>query len=357
MSTLHVSGVDSGELKSGIRELFLRSTKDMEWLQPGDMVLLKPALNSQYPYPSTTHPLAISVLADIIEDRGGKVVVGDQSGLRSVLQHPGGVLRGSSRENFNKSGMGSSQIKFIGFEEEGWDDGFVHYKSFNTSSWPNGFYITRWIEKADHIINLPRISTHTQAGATLGFKNMIGIIRDDSRMEFHANGPYNYLIKFNARKSSLKSVNDCSGKFLEKIVEISDSIKEKLRLTLFVATKAQTSFGPDQQTLDLKVLKLARAHLTDLKPGLIFSSSDPLAAESCALVLLQYLRNSLPKLARIYEAFILMSSNNPKKMEITPLKENTVIKHAQKIGLGGLPTEFEFKKVPEDIRNVLMDII
>ena len=30
--------------------------------------------------------------------------------------------------------------------------------------------------------------THSQAGATLGFKIMVGLLREDSRMEFHANG-------------------------------------------------------------------------------------------------------------------------------------------------------------------------
>ena len=357
MSKVYLSGTDSEKLKSTIQDVFLKSTQGLEWLKSGDLVLLKPALNSMYPYPSTTHPMAVQVLADILEKNGAKVVVGDQSGLRSVLHHPGGLVHGSSRVIYNKSGMELGGHKFIGFEERGWDDGFIHHKSLNTPSWPHGFYVTRCIEKADHIINLPRISTHTQAGASLGFKNMIGLLRDDSRMEYHANGPYNYLIKFNTRKSSLKSVDDHTGKFLEKIVEISDSVREKLRLTLFVVTRAQTTFGPDQQAVDLGMLKIARAHVVDIKPGLVFASTDPVAAETCALALLQYLRKSLPKLAKLYEAIILMSSNNPKKMENTLLKEHPYIKHAQNIDLGCLPSEFEFNKIPEDIKHVFNDII
>ena len=56
-----------------------------------DIVLLKPALNSPDPYPSTTHPLAIRVVADLLEERGANLVIGDQSRIEHVLHHPKGV--------------------------------------------------------------------------------------------------------------------------------------------------------------------------------------------------------------------------------------------------------------------------
>ncbi len=359
--TLYVNGIKpdntDNSLVSNIEDVFLESTKNLEWLSPGDVVLLKPALNSPHPYPSTTHPLAVHVISRILTDNGAKVFVGDQSGIRSVLHHPEGVIRGKTKDNYIKAGMGAVDEDFISFEEEGWDKGFYHHISTKTPSWPNGFYITRCIMKADHIISLPRLSTHSQAGATLGFKNMVGCLREDSRMEFHANGPYNFAIKIDARGSSLKSSDDHSGTFFEKIVEISDALREKLRLTLFVATKAQTTFGPDSQALGLGKLKIGRAHVFNLKPGLVFASGDPVAAESFALALLKFIRRSTPSLARLYEQIILFSNNNTIKVDKIDVKDHPYITHSTDIGLGELTSDIQYKDVPDDMKRILGEIL
>ncbi|NYB28066.1 MAG: DUF362 domain-containing protein [Methanobacteriaceae archaeon] len=358
---LYVNGVEpnssSQTLAGEIKDLFLKSTNNLEWLSPGDVVLLKPALNSPHPYPSTTHPLAMAVISKILKEKGAKVVIGDQSGIRSVLNHPGGVSRGKTRDNYIKSGMGTEEDNFKSFEEEGWDEGFYHYQSTKTPSWRNGFYLTRWIEKADHIINLPRLSTHSQAGATLGFKNMVGCLREDSRMEFHANGPYNFFIKVDALGSSLKSVNDHTGTFIEKIVEINDAVRDKLRSTLFVATKAQTTFGPDSQVLGIGRLKFAKANVVSLEPGLVFASRDPVAAESLALAIIKHLRKSLPALPRIYERLILFLSNNAVKVDKLPIKEHPYIKHSMDIGLGEVASQIEYKNVPVDLGRSFNDLL
>jgi len=356
--TLYVNGIGpetrNNSTASNIEDVFLKSSNNLSWLSPGDLVLLKPALNSPNPYPSTTHPLAIHVISKILTMNGAKVVVGDQSGIGSVLHHPGGVIRGNTKDNYIKSGMGSMDDEnFISFEEKGWDEGFYHHASDKTSSWKDGFYITRWIQKADHIINLPRVSSHSQAGATLGFKNMVGCLREDSRLEFHANGPYNFGIKNNARGSSLKSVDDHSGTFFEKIVEISDVLREKLRLTLFVATKAQTTFGPDRQELELGALKIARAHVMELKPGLVFGSADPVAAESFALATLKHLRKSLPFLAKLYESLMLFSNDNITKVDKIPVKNHPYIKHSMDIRLGEMTIDVQYKDVPSALMKSL----
>ncbi|MCE5213765.1 MAG: DUF362 domain-containing protein [Methanobacterium sp.] len=357
--TTYVNGIKSDKLlKSNIEDVFFKSTRDLEWLSPDDIVLLKPALNSHYPYPSTTHPQAVQVISRILTDKGAKVVVGDQSGIRSVLHHPGGVLRGSTRDNFIKASKGTAdEENFISFEEEGWEEGFYHYKSSKTPSWPDGFYLTHWIKKADHIISLPRLSTHTQAGATLGFKNMVGCLRDDSRLEFHTNGPYNFPIKNGARGSGLKSVNDHSGTFFEKIVEISDALREKLRITLFVATQAQTTFGPNRQLLEIGKLKIAKAYVSNLKPGLVFASVDPVATESFALAILKYLRISSPILPKTFERLLLLSKNNTNKMDKTHVIDHPYIQHSMKLGFGEIASEIEYENVSDHIQQIVDEIL
>jgi uncharacterized protein (DUF362 family) len=346
-----VNGDHSHLLTSCIKEVLLNCSNNLSWLRDGDVVLLKPAVNSPDPYPSTTHPLAIQTIIDILQEKGANVVVGDQSGIEHVLHHPGGIVHGNSRNNYIRAGMGTEEDRYFkSFEDEGWDEGFYHYQSEETGSWSQGFYLTNWVERADHIINLPRLSSHSQAGATLGFKNMVGLLREDSRLEFHANGPLNYFIKRAARKSTLRSFDDNSGTFLEKIVEISDSLRDKMRLTLLVATKAQTTFGPDREARKLANIPLAKSYVVKLNPGLVWGSSDPVAFETVALALIKDLKISIPSIQRLYEKILLFSNSNITQLNNMPLKEHPYIKHAIQIGLGKMPSEIYYKNVPKDIK-------
>ncbi|MDO9325847.1 MAG: DUF362 domain-containing protein [Methanoregula sp.] len=332
----------------------MKSTDNLAWLEDGDVVLLKPALNSPDPYPSTTHPLAIRVVTDLLEERGAHVVIGDQSGIEHVLHHPGGVIHGSTVENYAQSGMGEKDdARFVSFEDGGWDEGFDHYQSLNTRSWPDGFFITRWIKKADHIISLPRVSTHSQAGATLGFKTMVGMLREDSRMAFHANGPYNNFITAAAKGSTLDSCDDGSGTFFEKIVEISDALREKLRLTLFVATQAQTTYGPDRYGVRLGSLGRGRAHVMSPEPGLVFASADQVASEAYALSLLKDLKQSVPFFPRLSERIVLYQNKNVQDFSRIPVRDHPYIRHAMKMGLGVLPGRILYTDVPGAVQDRL----
>jgi uncharacterized protein (DUF362 family) len=358
MKPVFVNRVRSDILKDPlaacIRDTFLAATDNCSWLNHGNIVLLKPALNSPDPYPSTTHPLAIRVVTELLEERGAKVVIGDQSGIAHVLHHPLGVLRGSSRANYAHSGMGSlDDPRFVSFEDGGWDEGFYHHQSPHTASWQSGFFITDWAQKADHIICLPRVSTHSQAGATLGLKCMVGMLREDSRMEFHANGPYNNFITGSAKGSILVSKDDGTGTFFEKIVEISDAIREKLRLTLFVAIKAQTTFGPDRFGIRMGSVGFGRAHVTSPEPGLVFASADPVAAEAFALALLKDLKTSVPFWPRLAERIILYQNRNAQELLKIPIRDHPYIRHATKIGLGGMPLDINYNGVPASLQDRL----
>jgi len=143
-----------------VKDVFLKASDDLLWLSPGDTVLLKPALNSAGPYSAITHPLSLLAVAEVMEERGAKVVVGDHPGMEHVLTDQSGSYRVSSKAVFEQSGLDAgNRLKFVGFEEEGWEDGYRKYRD-PASAWKNGFYITKWIDKADHIVNLPRLSVN-----------------------------------------------------------------------------------------------------------------------------------------------------------------------------------------------------
>jgi len=353
MKPVYMTGLknasDSGMIASAIRDIILRATGNLSWLSLGDTVLLKPALNSADPYPSTTHPLAVSVTAALLEERGAMVVIGDQSGIEHVLHHPGGVMHGSTTENFRRSGMSAfTSARFAGFEDGGWDEGFYHHRSPSTPSWHDGFSISVWAKKADHIISLPRVSTHSMAGASLG---------EDSRMEFHANGPMNGFIVRSAKGSTLASHDDKSGRFFEKIVEISDAVRDKLRLTLFVATEVQATFGPDRYGIPLGRTGLGRAYVVRPGPGLVFCSADQVAAEAAALAVLQDAKRSLPFVPRYLERAVLFRNPHVQALERMNVKDHPYIRHGIEIGLGTMPQDLVFEDVPVEVRERLSGLL
>jgi Domain of unknown function (DUF362) len=345
---------DSGAIPSAIRNVILEATDSLSWLSAGETVLLKPALNSPDPYPATTHPLAISVTAELLAERGAKVVIGDQSGIEHVLHHPGGVIRGSTLENYARSGMGDrNDSRFVSFENGDWDEDFFHHRSACTASWRDGFYLTSWVKKVDHIISLPRVSTHSLAGATLGLKSMVGMLREDSRMEFHANGPMNKSVIRSAKGSTLTSSDDGTGTFFEKIVEISDAIRNKLRLALFLATEVQATFGPDRYCGHIGHISYGQACTVRPGPGLIFGSADPIAAEAVALGVLKDARRSIPFLMDTIQRFTLFYNPYVQGFDRTDVIDHPYIRHGMKIGLGEMPGEMVFENVPGTVQKRL----
>ena len=63
MSTLYISGIqNTKEEEAIIKETFIKTTNNVEWLKKGETVLIKPALNSPDPYLATTHPKTIKII-------------------------------------------------------------------------------------------------------------------------------------------------------------------------------------------------------------------------------------------------------------------------------------------------------
>jgi len=355
MSIVYLRGVQKNapesELEDAIRKVLLESTNDLSWLKPGDTVLLKPAVNSPYPYPSATHPAAIRVVARELLLRGANVVVGDQSGIGHVMHTPRGVTHGSTLKNFETSRVTDgldNNAKQVAFEQGDWNDDFFLYKSDAAKHWPNGYYMTRWIEKADHIINLPRLSTHAMAGVTLGFKNLVGLMREDSRIEFHVQGPFFDFMKKWAEQEKFKVDQHKVGDFFEKMTEIALSMKDKMRLTLFVGTQAQTTFGPDRVTYRILGLEL-RTHVTMPQTGLVFASQDPVAAEAVAVAALADMYSEAPMYKKMLQKFLLRMNGMAKELGTYHVWDNPFVVHALELGLGERRADLRAQDVPQDL--------
>lgn len=227
---------------------------DFSWLSRGDTVFIKPAANSANPYPATTSPLAVNAMVRLLIEKGaGRVIVGDKPGVQSVYQD-GNRQRGASREVLLKNGLQTAAIdagaQVHYFEEPGYD-AFFPDRTEHAGHWRGELLFPNILNQVDHIVLLPRVSRHALAGTTLGLKAAVGWLRDDTRLELHRD----------------------AASFLEKTAEISDArtLRQKLRLVLSLATKVQTSFGPD------------RGWAAEPDPGLVFGSESLLAHDMAPL--------------------------------------------------------------------------
>ncbi|MDD2903505.1 MAG: DUF362 domain-containing protein [Syntrophales bacterium] len=231
------------------------AASDFSWLSRGDVVFLKPAGNSGHRYPATTSPLAVLGMVSLLREKGaGRVIVGDKSGVQFVYQDDR-KERGSSRRLYTRNGLHQAALdagaEVHYFEEAGYQAYFGDKPEHPQSHWQGELMLPEILTRVDHVVLLPRVSRHVLAGSTLGLKAAVGWLRDDSRLELHRE----------------------ARSFVEKIVEINDTttLKQKLRLVLTVATKVQSTFGPDQ----------GFAAEPDL--GLVFASESLLAHDLTAL--------------------------------------------------------------------------
>lgn len=317
------------KLHEAIENVLLKSTDNLGWLKKGDKVLLKPALNSPDRYPATTSPDSVEVVYDVLVARGARVIIADQSGIEHVQHSPREII-GSSKKCFLSSGMGKGLEKdFVALETRGWDKGFKHFKNTKTSSWKNGFYMTNIVDVVDHVINLPRVSTHAQAGVTLGFKNFVGMLRQDSRAEFHADGPFFQAFKMYTRKTSQTHDAKNCNKFFEKIVEISEGVRDKLRLTLFVGTRAQVTFGPDR-----KVMRGFTSKVVMPETGLVFASANQVSAEAFAIAYIKYLYEKYAGSAKLLQKVLVCANGHIKELNQQSVWDNPSITHALKLHYG-----------------------
>ena len=267
-----------GALSGAIREAALAAT-DFSWLAPGNRVLLKVMCNSPNPYPATTHPVAVTVMADLLRERGATVYVGDQSGVQFV-HYTRQSQRGSTRANFKNNGLEPAAQQggatATCFEEAGYD-GYFAAEPPADSHFKREIFLPQIVREVDHIIYLPRVSKHVLAGSTLGLKGAVGWMREDSRLELHRDG----------------------ATFLEKCADINGcrEIRERLLLVLSVGTQVQTSFGPDS------------GNVATPDVGLIIASENIIDHDIASLsYLLEVSAQATPWRARITDPYPTFSS-------------------------------------------------
>ena len=246
---------------------------DLGWINPGDTVLVKIASNSGYAHPSVTSPAAVrAVVAELFTRGAGRVIVGEQAGIQYVRHVADGQRFSSTRERLRNNGLldavTSTGAELYCFDDQDYDAGFFEATPPDGSHWARPLMLPNVIRQADHIVILPRISSHAIAGYTLGHKAAIGWLREDSRNHLHAD----------------------ARSFYEKYTEINyvAEIRDRFRVALVYAEKVLLHLGPDEVTGGFT------GTIVDADPRIVLASTNLANLDAVAVGLLVHLNRTTP---------------------------------------------------------------
>lgn len=221
----------------GVREVLSR-TGNLDFIKPGEKVLIKPNINSDVPAPGTTHPEALAEVVRFVKAKGAYVIVGDRSNARWE------TVSAMKKTGMYQAAQEAGADEIVGFEEDEWE----RVKPERASNWLKGFRVPKLLAEIDHVISVPVLHTHFLTSHSLALKNLVGLIHPDDRAIMHA-----------------------SPKRDEMITEISLTVKPSL--TVIEGTKAFVDGGPFEGTIS--------------EPKVYLASKDILAAEVAGVELLK----------------------------------------------------------------------
>ena len=238
----------------------LELAEGLDFLSPGDSVLLKVALNSPNPFPATTSPFVVEELIKLLKERGaGKIYVGDKSpDWQDTLN--------CMEETGIYQATVANDAEVVIFE----DDDMVHVEPEDAIHWHSGFSMPDIFNRVDHIIALPTLRKHILANFTMGIKIFVGAIPQNKRRAMHD-----------------------SFYFLEQIAEIP-LCTDKIRLSLLDARQGFNSDGPDSGNL--------------ITPGIIIAGKDYTAVDVAGLALLKTFKNTFSESFDIWNQPIIKRS-------------------------------------------------
>jgi len=142
------------------------------FVQPGETVLIKPNLVAPFPHAVTDLDLLSSVVEQV-QNCGGKPIIGESSGFEFDTETTFKILGiNDLAERLN--------VPFINFDNEE----FIPIKLTKIND--TVVKIPKIVLETDKFINIPKLKRHSLTKATIGIKNLFGLLDYDSRRHLHA---------------------------------------------------------------------------------------------------------------------------------------------------------------------------
>jgi uncharacterized protein (DUF362 family) len=158
-------------------------------VKPGEKVLLKVnwcVVPEDPKVGVVTNPVVARAVADLVKEVGAEPIIGDSAarGVDTdlVIQETGyGELRNEGYQIVNLEKEKVVKLQYPAAEL------LKTIKTFEL------------VTKVDKIIDIPLFKTHDSAEATLGLKNMKGLLHDDHKSKLHREGLYQGIVDVNLR--------------------------------------------------------------------------------------------------------------------------------------------------------------
>jgi len=211
-------------------------------LSSGTMVLIKPNVNSDDPYPGTTNPEVVRAVVELVKEyEPRRIIVADRSNPAYD------TLPAMKKVGIYQAAIeaGAEVIPLEGYQWVGVDPP-------GTENWPGGFEFSALPQEVDYMITLPVTKTHFIARYTMALKNTVGLIHPRSRNLLHSRSGRQF------------------GAMLAEI-----NLAHPADLVVMDGTRAFISGGPSHGELR--------------EPNLILATSDLVAADVVGLAILKNL--------------------------------------------------------------------
>ncbi|MBI4540968.1 MAG: DUF362 domain-containing protein [Gemmatimonadetes bacterium] len=244
-STASVVGVARGRTTEEALRTAVELGAGLEFIRPGQTVLIKPNFCSPVPHPATTSPEMLVALLNMVWERDPRrVIVGDQT---FYVQNTLANVRRNRLDQAVREGRG----ELVPFDD-------VPRRQIRPPAaryWPEGYRVPALLAEVDHLINLACVKTHSLARFTMSMKNVIGVIDAESRRYYHGR----------RREQGYEF-------FAAMIAQMCLAIQPSLNI--LEGTKAFVTGGPSDGDL--------------VEPRLVIASRDRIAADVTGLAVLRH---------------------------------------------------------------------
>lgn len=209
-------------------------------------ILLKPNCNTDDPFPASSHPDVIRLVAEHLINSGfppQNIVIGDMGGKGR------GLPTKWTMENIGLQQIAQDLgLRLSYFDEEDW----VTVTHPKMTHWPEGGRIPRCLYDAERVISLPAMKTHETATFTLSLKSIVGLTDALGRDRLH-NGDLSLTIN-------------------EKIAELN--LAYTADLIILDGMKCFVTKGPSEGELAY--------------PGVVIAGGDRVAVDAVGVAILKH---------------------------------------------------------------------
>jgi uncharacterized protein (DUF362 family) len=294
----------------------------LDFIQPGQTVLIKPNVTGAIKNPTTTNPEVLYAVIKLVAERGPKrILVSDRSFSATWNENsPKTIDVMKAVGHLDAVNQAISDVKApvvaIGFEDAaaeferlGVKPGTPPWRKVRpptTTHWPDGFELAELLFAVDHVINVPVIKTHFQAWFTMSLKSFVGMSHHRSRKEFHGTFQGENSLFLQKRPGSRRRGTRTREQDLAEAAPLVNRVAElnlgfKPALNILDGTKSFVFGGP--------------SHGDAVEPKLIVASRDRVAADATGVA-------------------VLKRYGTEDRLQAYSVWENPFLRHAIKIGIG-----------------------